>query len=142
MITDIRKIEVLYRDRTAGILQMDPASGVCVFEYDKRWLADGFALSPTELPLRGGLFFGDKELFNGNFATFENSLPDGYGRSGRNRSAGDRCGGGRCGNADCRTHGGTDRRTDCGAHCRTDCGAHCRTDRGADAGAHTHGSPD
>ena len=79
MIADIRKIEVLYRDRTAGILQMDPASGVCVFEYDKRWLADGFALSPTELPLRGGLFFGDKELFDGNFATFENSLPDRYG---------------------------------------------------------------
>lgn len=76
---DIRKIKVLYRDIPAGTLQTDPASGVCVFEYDKGWLADGFSLSPTELPLQSGLFFAEKRLFGGNFATFENSLPDGYG---------------------------------------------------------------
>ena len=79
MITDIRKIRVLYRDEPAGILQMDPSSGVCVFEYDKSWLAGGFSLSPTELPLQSGLFYADKNLFGGSFATFENSLPDGYG---------------------------------------------------------------
>ena len=79
MITDIRKIRVLYRDEPAGILQMDPSSGVCVFEYDKSWLASGFSLSPTELPLQSGLFYADKNLFGGSFATFENSLPDGYG---------------------------------------------------------------
>ena len=79
MIIDIRKIKVLYRDVPVGTLQMDPASGVCVFEYDKSWLAGGFSLSPTELPLQSGLIFGNKDLFDGNFATFENSLPDGYG---------------------------------------------------------------
>lgn len=79
MITEVRKINVLYRDEPAGILQMDPASGVCVFEYEKSWLANGFSLSPTELPLQSGLFYADKNLFGGSFATFENSLPDGYG---------------------------------------------------------------
>ena len=50
-----------------------------MFEYDRNWIANGFSLSPTELPLQSGLFFADKDLFSGSFATFENSLPDGYG---------------------------------------------------------------
>lgn len=79
MMIDIRKIQVLFRDRVAGTLQMDPGSGVCVFEYDKDWLANGFSLSPTELPLQSGLFFADKERLDGCFAIFEDSLPDGYG---------------------------------------------------------------
>lgn len=79
MITDIRKITVLYRDIPTGTLQLDPGSGACVFEYDKSWLANGFSLSPTELPLKPGIFIADKERFNGNFATFQDSLPDGYG---------------------------------------------------------------
>lgn len=79
MITNINKITVLYRTEVVGTLQMDPTSGTCVFEYSKGWLSNGFSLSPTELPLQSGLFYADKELFNGNFATFENSLPDGYG---------------------------------------------------------------
>ena len=79
MMIDIRKILVLFRDRVAGTLQMDPASGVCVFEYDKDWLANGFSLSPTELPLQSGLLFADKERLDGCFAVFEDSLPDGYG---------------------------------------------------------------
>ncbi len=79
MINDIKKIVVQYRDVPAGTLQMDPARGVCVFEYSKAWLAEGFSLSPTELPLQSGLFYADKDRFGGNFAAFEDSLPDGYG---------------------------------------------------------------
>ena len=79
MIVDIHKIQVLFRDRLAGTLQMDPASGVCVFEYDKEWLGSGFSLSPTELPLQSGLLFADKDRLGGSFAIFEDSLPDGYG---------------------------------------------------------------
>ena len=76
---DIKKINVLLRDEPVGTLQRDPANGVCVFEYDKGWLANGFSLSPTELPLQSGLFYADKDKFGGGFAVFENSLPDGYG---------------------------------------------------------------
>ncbi|MCR5017333.1 MAG: type II toxin-antitoxin system HipA family toxin [Bacteroidales bacterium] len=79
MINDIKKIVVQYRDVPAGTLQMDPARGVCVFEYSKAWLAEGFSLSPTELPLQSGLFYADKDRFGGSFAAFEDSLPDGYG---------------------------------------------------------------
>ena len=76
---DVKKIKVLLRDEPVGTLQRDPANGVCVFEYDKGWLANGFSLSPTELPLQSGLFYADKDKFGGGFAVFEDSLPDGYG---------------------------------------------------------------
>lgn len=79
MTDDIRKIQVLLRDDPVGTLQRDPSSGICVFEYDKSWLAGGFSISPTELPLQSGLFYADNNLFDGNFAVFEDSLPDGYG---------------------------------------------------------------
>ena len=78
-MVDVKKIQVLYRGLPVGILQMDPSRGVCVFEYEKSWLADGFSLSPTELPLQSGLFYADKDKLGGAFATFEDSLPDGYG---------------------------------------------------------------
>ena len=79
MIADIQKVTVSYRNLPVGTIQMDPSLGVCVFEYDRDWMANGFSLSPTELPLQSGLFFGNKETFGGAFATFEDSLPDGYG---------------------------------------------------------------
>lgn len=79
MIIDIPKVKVLYRDTPVGTLQLDPTSGACVFEYDRSWLTEGFSLSPTELPLQSGLFYADKEKFNGGFAVFEDSIPDGYG---------------------------------------------------------------
>lgn len=79
MIIDIKKIKVLFRDESVGTLQMDPTTGVCVFEYDKSWLANGYSLSPIELPLQSGLFYADKDKLGGSFAVFEDSLPDGYG---------------------------------------------------------------
>lgn len=78
-MVDVNKIQVLYHNRPVGILQMDSSRGVCVFEYEKSWLAGGFSLSPTELPLQSGLFYADKDKLGGVFATFEDSLPDGYG---------------------------------------------------------------
>lgn len=79
MIIDIPIIKVLYRETPVGTLQQDPASGGCVFEYDRSWISEGFSISPTELPLQSGLFYADKEKFNGSFAVFEDSIPDGYG---------------------------------------------------------------
>lgn len=79
MIPEIDKIHVYYRDTFVGTIQRTPDKRRSVFEYDRNWLADGFSLSPTELPLSTGLKYGDKDKFNGNFATFEDSLPDGYG---------------------------------------------------------------
>ena len=79
MIPDVTKVKVLLNDTQVGILQQDVASGACVFEYDRHWLTEGYSISPTELPLQEGLFYASPERFGGNFATFEDSLPDGYG---------------------------------------------------------------
>lgn len=79
MIPEINKLQVSYRQTPVGILQMDPYRKACTFEYDKKWLASGFSLSPTELPLKNDLFLADPDQFDGGFAVFEDSLPDGYG---------------------------------------------------------------
>lgn len=76
---DILKITVLLEGRTVGTLQMTQERDLCVFEYDKRWIANGFSISPWELPLRTGLIYPKGNSFGGGFATFEDSMPDGYG---------------------------------------------------------------
>ncbi len=76
----VEKLTVSFRDRPVGVLALSPDGRLCVFEYDKRWLADGFSISPLELPLKPGLFIAKPSPFRGNFGIFEDSLPDGYGR--------------------------------------------------------------
>lgn len=76
---DILKIIVSLDNRTIGTLQMTPERDRCVFEYDKDWLANGFSISPWELPLRKGLIYSKEKSFSGGFAAFEDSMPDGYG---------------------------------------------------------------
>lgn len=73
-------ITVKYRGRTVGTLSLTPDNRLCAFEYDGAWLAEGFSISPLELPLKAGLFVAKPSPFHGNFGIFEDSLPDGYGR--------------------------------------------------------------
>lgn len=76
----IDHITVRYHDRIVGQLSLTPDDKLCAFEYDKQWLADGFSISPLELPLQHGLFIAKPSPFQGDFGIFEDSLPDGYGR--------------------------------------------------------------
>lgn len=79
----MKKIESLivgYNGIAVGTLSWDEDRRVCTFEYDKNWLAEGFSISPLELPLRPGIFLAKSSPFNGGFGIFEDSLPDGYGR--------------------------------------------------------------
>ena len=76
----IDRLTVKFHDRIVGTLSLTPDNRLCAFEYDKSWLAEGFSISPLELPLRGGLFIAKPQPFYGNFGIFEDSLPDGYGR--------------------------------------------------------------
>ena len=76
---EIIKTTVSYHGRTVGSLLLSPDWKRCVFGYDKSWIADGFSLSPLELPLQDGLFYADESFLNGCFAVFEDSMPDGYG---------------------------------------------------------------
>lgn len=74
------KLKVGFRGQTVGTLSLTPDNRLNVFEYDKSWLADGFSISPLELPLKPGVFIARPHPFYGNFGIFEDSLPDGYGR--------------------------------------------------------------
>ena len=75
------KLKVMFRGGMVGRLSLTPDNRLNVFEYDKSWLAKGFSISPLELPLKPGVFIARPQPFYGNFGIFEDSLPDGYGRS-------------------------------------------------------------
>lgn len=79
MIPQIDKIFVYHNEEMVGVLQMTPDGMGAVFEYADSWLKTGFSLSPLELPLKEGLLYSEPEKFAGNFAVFEDSMPDGYG---------------------------------------------------------------
>lgn len=74
------KLNVLFRGSEVGTLSLTPDGRLNVFEYAKSWIADGFSISPLELPLKTGVFVAKPHPFYGNFGIFEDSLPDGYGR--------------------------------------------------------------
>ncbi len=76
----IEKLRVSYGLSAVGTLSLTPDGRLCVFEYDRQWLVDGFSISPLELPLGEGVFIAKAMPFRGNFGVFEDSLPDGYGR--------------------------------------------------------------
>lgn len=76
----IDQLKILYNDHNVGTLSLTPDNRLCVFEYDPKWILEGFSISPLELPLRPGVFIAKPSPFSGNFGIFEDSLPDGYGR--------------------------------------------------------------
>lgn len=77
-MNNVTKIIVKYHDREVGAIILT-ANGLCAFEYSSRWLADGFSISPFELPLKNGVFIARPQPFAGGFGIFDDSLPDGWG---------------------------------------------------------------
>ena len=67
----VDNLTVNYRGRKVGTMSLTPDNRLCVFEYDKTWLAGGFSISPFELPLKIGLFIAKPQPFNGGFGIFE-----------------------------------------------------------------------
>jgi len=53
--------------------------GNTLFEYDNKWLKEGFSISPFFLPLKSGAFEAKFEPFYGLFGVFADSMPDGWG---------------------------------------------------------------
>ncbi len=76
----IDRLTVKYHNDVVGVISLTPDDKRLVFEYDSLWLAEGFSISPLELPLKSGLFLAKPTPLYGNFGIFEDSLPDGYGR--------------------------------------------------------------
>lgn len=50
MIKNIKKLTVKYNDRTVGILA-EVEEGKIAFQYDEKWVKNGFSISPISLPL-------------------------------------------------------------------------------------------
>ena len=81
----VNSLAVTYHGHRVGTLTMAADGQRCAFQYNKAWIADGFSISPLDLPLRDELFIAQPTPFWGNFGIFEDSLPDGYGRYLLNR---------------------------------------------------------
>ena len=79
-MTKIDKLTVRYHGEVVGGISLTPDDKRLAFEYDPHWIADGFSISPLELPLKTGLFLAKPTPLYGNFGIFEDSLPDVYGR--------------------------------------------------------------
>jgi serine/threonine-protein kinase HipA len=58
----INKLTVTYHNQIVGTLSMTPDNRLCAFQYSKQWLANGFSISPLDLPLKPDLFIARPEL--------------------------------------------------------------------------------
>ncbi len=77
MITDIKKLTVKYNGKIVGYLaQLN--EGIA-FQYDEKWLKNGFNISPFSLPLEDRVFINRKDIFGGLYGVFADCLPDGWG---------------------------------------------------------------
>lgn len=62
-MTKTEKLQVMFRGRPVGTLSLTPDNRLNIFEYDKSWLADGFSISPLELPLKPDVFIAKPNPF-------------------------------------------------------------------------------
>ena len=86
MITDIKKLVVKYNDKTVGYLaQLD--EGIA-FQYDEKWLKNGFNISPFSLPLEDRVFINRKDIFGGAIWCFCRLSARRLGRASRRSYAG------------------------------------------------------
>lgn len=75
---------MLYKDRLVGTLALTK-DGKAAFEYDEKWLVEGFSISPFSLPLEKKVYIPTKNYFHGLFGVFADSLPDAWGNILLNR---------------------------------------------------------
>ena len=74
----VKKLTVKYNGKIVGYLA-ELENGKLAFQYDEKWVKNGFSISPFSLPLDTSIRYGDKDLFGGLFGVFQDSLPDGWG---------------------------------------------------------------
>lgn len=59
----IDRLTVKYHNEVVGVLSLTPDDKRLAFEYDSQWIAEGFSISPLELPLKSGLFLASYRNF-------------------------------------------------------------------------------
>lgn len=78
MISKIKKLNVKYNQKVVGYL-IELNDGRIAFQYDDKWIKNGFSISPLSLPLTNKVFINSKQTFDGLYGVFNDSLPDGWG---------------------------------------------------------------
>lgn len=74
----IERVDVWMQGKQVGTTALTP-DGLLAFEYAGSWLANGFSISPFELPLEPGVKIAPAMPFDGDFGVFDDALPDGWG---------------------------------------------------------------
>lgn len=77
-MNQIQVIEVFMHAQKVGRM-VQTSDYLCAFEYDIDYLQTGTSISPFHLPVRKEVFLAKRNLFNGGFGVFDDSLPDGWG---------------------------------------------------------------
>ncbi len=83
-VMGLKSIHVLYHNQKVGTLALT-ADGKVAFSYYQEWLNNGFSISPFSLPLEKKVFVPHKNIFDGLFGVFADSLPDAWGNLLLNR---------------------------------------------------------
>ena len=81
-MTDNKKLEVYYQGKKVGTLAETP-DRLVAFQYDEKWIDNGFSISPFSLPLKNEVFIpkeSSRQRFGGLFGVFADSLPDSWGQ--------------------------------------------------------------
>ena len=60
----VNKIEVFYSSKKVGTIAK--YNNKYLFEYDDKWINEGFSISPFSLPLKKGVFTPKNMVFNGS----------------------------------------------------------------------------
>lgn len=74
------KVSLRFDDEDILVGELIHQKGKVYFKYAPEFLSSGLDLSPYKLPLKGEVFTGPFQPFEGLFGVFEDSLPDGWGR--------------------------------------------------------------
>lgn len=77
-IEEVKKLNVKYNGKIVGCLA-ELKNGDIAFQYDDKWIKNGFSISPISLPLSNAIYINNKQTFNGLYGVFWDSLPDGWG---------------------------------------------------------------
>lgn len=77
MIKEIDKVTVKYQNRVVGYLVRNKDKRIS-FQYDNKWIQNGFSISPLSLKLSNQIYINTKNPYN-LFGVFSDSLPDGWG---------------------------------------------------------------
>ncbi len=78
-MNNLKLLNVYCADEEVGTLATTN-DHVVAFEYDDRWLLNGFSISPFSLPLKKQVFVPKYDPFDGVFGVFADSLPDDWGK--------------------------------------------------------------